>query len=72
MAETVSTGGTMQFRYKKGHHPKATKEYKVEIEEAYNEYYNRRKEEKKRKTLVWIIIAIIAILILLGIFFLRS
>ncbi|MFH1802709.1 MAG: hypothetical protein ABH864_04670 [archaeon] len=72
MAETVSTGGAMQFRYKKGYQPKASKEYKLEIDEAYNKYYDRRKKEKKRKTITWIIIAIIIILIVLGVLFLRS
>ncbi|MBS3077138.1 hypothetical protein J4233_02600 [Candidatus Pacearchaeota archaeon] len=66
MAETVSTGGLKQFVRPKGYSPKPTKEYKLEIDEAYNKYYERRKHERKRRTLLWIIIALI-VLIGLGI-----
>ncbi|MBU0466445.1 MAG: hypothetical protein KKD94_01295 [Nanoarchaeota archaeon] len=72
MAETVSTGGAMQFRYKKGHHPKPSKEYKLEINNAYSKYYERKKKEKKRKTIIWILIIITIIILLLAITFLRS
>jgi hypothetical protein len=63
MAETVATGGIKQFQYPRGYSPKPTKEYKLEIDEAYNKYYDRRKRERKQKIWIWIIVAI---LILLG------
>jgi hypothetical protein len=66
MAETVSTGGTRQFQYPKGYAPKPTKEYKIEIDKAYNKYYDRKKKERKNRIIILIIIAIL-ILVGLGI-----
>jgi hypothetical protein len=62
MAETVSTGGNMQFQYRKGHGPKPTKEYRIEIEEAYDKYYDRKKKEKKNRIMIWIVIVILILL----------
>lgn len=64
MAERVSTGGTMQFEYRKGQRPKPTKEYKLEIEQAYNKYYDRKKKEKRNRTIMWIVVVIIVLLVL--------
>lgn len=72
MAETVSTGGTKQFKYPKGYAPKPTKEYKLEIDEAYNKYYDRRKCERKRRIWIWIILAILVILVLLGFWWIKN
>ncbi|MFH1290073.1 MAG: hypothetical protein ABIH92_01560 [Nanoarchaeota archaeon] len=72
MAETVSTGGNMQFQYKKGHSPRKDKEYELEIDDAYNKYYDRRKKERKRKTIIWIVIIIAIILLLLAFTFLKG
>ncbi|MBU1102963.1 MAG: hypothetical protein KJ600_00180 [Nanoarchaeota archaeon] len=72
MAETVSTGGNVQFRYKKDSTPKLKKEQKVEIDEAYEEYYERRKKEKRKKRIVTIAIIIMVLIILIAAIFLRS
>jgi hypothetical protein len=62
MAERVSTGGNMQFHYQKGHRPETSKEYKLEIEEAYNKYYDRRRKERKNQIIFWIVVAILILL----------
>jgi uncharacterized membrane protein YvbJ len=70
MGESVSTGGSMQFRYKKGHKPQMKEEEKYEIQQAYNEYYERRKREKRRRK--WILIAVVVLVILLGVLYFVS
>jgi hypothetical protein len=59
MAETVSTGGVKQFVRPKGYGPKPTREYKMEIENAYDKYYERRRKERKNRIIVWVVIALI-------------
>ena len=71
MAETVTTGGNVQFQYQRGHNPKIPKEYKLEIDEAYNKYYKRKKREGKRNIILLIVIVLLIILAL-AIFFLRG
>jgi hypothetical protein len=65
MAEKVSTGGNMQFKYEKGHQPKMKEEERYEIQQAYNEYYDRKKREKRRRN--WLIVAAIVLIIILGV-----
>ena len=65
MAEQVQTGGIMQFRYNRGNYPKANKEERREIREAYSRADERKRKEKRR---LWLLILIgIIILIVLGI-----
>ncbi|MBU0907464.1 MAG: hypothetical protein KKD18_02400 [Nanoarchaeota archaeon] len=66
MAERVSTGGTMEFQYQKGHRPKPTKEFTIEIEEAYDRARIRKAKERRNRAIVWIVV-IILILAALGI-----
>lgn len=68
MVERVSTGGNVSFQYKKGHEPKLKKEEKYEIQQAYNEYYDRKRREKKRRN--WIIALVIALIVILGVVYL--
>ncbi|MEK6800886.1 MAG: hypothetical protein AABY10_04320 [Nanoarchaeota archaeon] len=65
MAENVSTGGLMQFRYSKENKYLLPPEQKREIEEAYEDYHNRKEREKKKKNL-WIVIILIILLAVLG------
>ncbi len=63
MPEKVSTGGTKSFVYPKNHKSSLTENQKKEIEDAYNEFYERKRKEKKRKiaALIIFILAVIAI-----------
>ena len=65
MAEDVSTGGLMKFRYGKADKPKIDEGLKKEIEEAYGKYYERKAREEKRRKLLWRL-AGLAILVLIG------
>jgi len=62
MAEHVHTGGMMSFKYGKNH-PKIDKEYKEDIDEAYERYYERKNKEKRNRTILYAIIALIILLI---------
>lgn len=64
MAEDVSTGGLMKFRYGKADKPKIDEGLKREIEEAYGKYYERRASEEKRRKLLWRLLGIIIFLIM--------
>ena len=67
MAEDVSTGGLMKFRYGKNDKPKIDEGLKREIEDAYGKYYDRKaREEKRRKLLWWLAGMIILIAIMFG------
>jgi len=66
MGENVSTGGTKDFHYPKGHEPKLKEDEKKEIGHAYDKYYVRRAREKRNKTIMIVIIAVIIIAIILG------
>ena len=59
--ERVETGGLMSFDYSKSGKPKMKDEERVEIEGAYQKYYERKKKEKR--TRLFIIILIIILLI---------
>lgn len=68
MAEEVSTGGLVKFRYEKGSQPKLSDERREEIKDAYQIYYERRLREKKKRLMFWII-GLLVFLVLMGIFF---
>ena len=70
MAESVQTGGIMQFKYP-SQTPKLKEAYRKEIDEAYDVYYERKKEEKKRKRLIWMLI-LLGIIIGLIVFYLNK
>lgn len=63
MAETVSTGGNMQFQYRREHRPKPTKEYRIEIEEAYDKARVRKAKERRNKIIMWTVIVLVLILL---------
>lgn len=63
MAETVTTGGLKQFVRRKGDYPKASQEYKLEIEDAYDKYYERKKRERKQRIWLWILVILIILII---------
>lgn len=65
MAEDVSTGGLMKFRYGNSDKPKIDEGLKREIEEAYGKYYERRAREEKRRKIFWLLGGLV-ILILMG------
>ena len=70
MAESVSTGGTKTFVYKKGHNPILNKEQRSEIKEAYAKADERKaREKRKRRNLTITIILLILIAIILTITF---
>ena len=70
MAETVHTGGLNTFVRPKGHYPKPSKEFMIEIEEAYDRARERKKKEKKRKILI--LFVAILILLVLGVWWFLS
>jgi flagellar basal body-associated protein FliL len=63
MIEEVQTGGLKKFSYPK-ETPKLKEEYKKEINEAYEVYYERKREEKKRKKLIWLLLALLLVIII--------
>ena len=65
MAEEVSTGGLVRFRYEKGRESELSKEKKKEIREAYAQADERKRRERRNRILFWII-GIIDFLSLLG------
>ncbi len=71
MAESVQTGGIMQFKYP-GQTPKLKEAYRKEIDEAYEVYYERKKEEKKRKKILYWLLAILGLVAIAIIFLLLN
>lgn len=63
MAEKVSTGGTMEFRYQKGQKVKPTKEFTIEIEQAYDKARERKAKERRNRIIMWIVIILVLILL---------
>lgn len=72
MVERVTTGGTISFNYKKAEERKLSRGEKKEIDEAYEQYYERKRKEKKKRIIIWIIIALIIIALILFLFFRKS
>lgn len=69
MAEEVSTGGMMKFRYGKGSQGKLNEDDRRAIQRGYAEAEERKKRERKNRMIIWVIIALI-ILLGLGYWFL--
>jgi hypothetical protein len=55
MAEEVSTGGLVKFRYDKGGESNLSDEKKREIREAYAAADERKARERRNRILFWII-----------------
>jgi type VI protein secretion system component VasF len=55
MAEEVSTGGLMKFRYEKESESKLSDERKKEIREAYAQADERKRRERRNRIIFWII-----------------
>tara|TARA_Y100000310_G_C20602544_1_gene773823 strand:+ start:472 stop:681 length:210 start_codon:yes stop_codon:yes gene_type:complete len=68
--EQVSTGGVVTFNYKDGDRKRASDEMKNSIKRAYEDADIREKREKKNR-LIWIIVAILFILMVVGFVFIR-
>ncbi len=70
MAEDVSTGGLMKFRYEKERESKLSDVRKKEIREAYARADERKKREKRNRIIFWIIglVGLILLFVLTGIF----
>jgi hypothetical protein len=68
MAENVSTGGLMKFRYGKNEKPKISEDLKRDIQDAYGKYYERKAKELRNKRMLWLLagLVILVALILLG------
>jgi hypothetical protein len=69
MAERVSTGGSQDFIYPKGHAPQLKKEQKIEIKEAYAAADERKRKAKVKRNIIITIIIIITILSLATFYF---
>ncbi len=65
MAESVQTGGLMQFNYR-ANQPKLKEEQKREIREAYEQHYEKKENDRKKKRAL-LIILLILLLALTGI-----
>lgn len=65
MAEAVTTGGVMQFRYERGHEPRLSVEEKRAIAEAYEKAKERKRTERRRRNTIWSVVILI-VLIALG------
>jgi len=70
MAETVSTGGNISFKYGKGHDPRFSDSQKKEIKNAYTQADERKRKSRKKKLIIILTLLIIATIIL-GTIFLR-
>ena len=71
MAEEVSTGGLVRFRYEKNaNKSNLSEEKKKEIQEAYVAADERKRKEKLLRLVFWIIgtIALVALVLLLRFF----
>jgi cell division septal protein FtsQ len=55
MAEDVSTGGLIKFRYEKGNETRLSDEKKSEIRDAYAAAEERKRKERRNRILFWII-----------------
>jgi hypothetical protein len=66
MAEQVQTGGVMQFRYGRGNYPKASKEEREDIEQAY-EIADERKRRERRRLWLLILLGIIIVVVIAGV-----
>ncbi len=62
MAEDVSTGGLIKFRYEKGNETRLSDEKKNEIRNAYAAAEERKRREKIRRIVFWGIGIIVLIL----------
>lgn len=59
MAEEVSTGGLVTFRYEKGEQPALGEEQKKEIRDAYAVADERKARERRNEIILWIIGAVL-------------
>jgi UDP-N-acetylmuramyl pentapeptide phosphotransferase/UDP-N-acetylglucosamine-1-phosphate transferase len=65
MAEDVSTGGLVRFRYEKESESKLSDERRKEIREAYARADERKRREKRNRIIFWIIGLVILLVVLL-------
>lgn len=62
MAEEVSTGGLVRFRYEKDNgKSKLTEEQRAEIREAYAKADERKARERMVKIVTWIVVLLIVL-----------
>lgn len=65
MAEEVSTGGLVRFRYEKGASSGLSDARKKEIREAYARADERKRRERRNRIIFWIIGLVILLVVLL-------
>lgn len=63
MAEDVSTGGLMRFRYGKDNSPRLDDNRKREIQEAYAQSYERKALEKRNRMIFWVLALIVLVVL---------
>ena len=63
MAESVQTGGVMQFRYEKQKQVPLDPYRRKAIEEGYAQADERKRKEKKNKIIFWIVVLIILLIL---------
>lgn len=68
MAEDVSTGGLIKFRYEKGNETRLSEEKKNAIREAYAAAEERKRKERRNRILFWIIglVGLLLLCVLVG------